>query len=108
MAKIDRLPAIIVWWAGYAAALRAATRSTIAFLPSSKYISVLSAANSGFGMPAKPGDRLRLMTTTVRASPTLRIGIPAIGLLGSVLASGFTTSLAPITITTSVWANVGL
>ena len=48
------------------------------------------------------------MTTTVREASTSRIGIPAIGDPGSVRANGFTTSLAPITIVTSVWGNVGL
>ena len=34
--------------------------------------------------------------------------MPAIGQDGSVLATGLTTSLAPMTIATSVCANVGL
>jgi hypothetical protein len=68
--------------------LTAAISSRIAFLPSAKYISVLSAAKSGLGMPAKPGLRLRLTTTTVRALSTSRIGMPAIGLVGSVRARG--------------------
>src|SRR5688572_11982196 len=76
-------------------------RSTTAFLPSAKYISVLALANKGFGSPAKPGLRLRLITTTVRALSTSMIGMPAMAHVGSVRASGFTVSLAPSTIATS-------
>lgn len=47
-------------------ALIAVTRSSTAFLPSAKYMTQLSAAKRGLGMPAKPGLRLRLITTTVR------------------------------------------
>ena len=82
--------------------------SRTAFLPSPNSIRGPSAANNGFGIPAKPGPRDRLITTTVLESSTFRTGMPAIGESGSVRASGFTTSLAPITIVTSVWANVGL
>ncbi len=59
--------------------LRALIRSKMAFFPSAKYMSVLSAANSGFGMPANPGERERLTTTTVRALSTSKMGMPAIG-----------------------------
>ena len=59
-----------------------------AFFPSPKSISELSRAKSGFGMPAKPGLKLRLIFTTVLALSTLMIGIPAMALVGSVLASG--------------------
>ena len=48
-------------------AFSAAMRSRIAFLPSPNIISVLSLAKSGLGMPANPGDKLRLTTITVRA-----------------------------------------
>ena len=82
--------------------------SSTACLPSPNSISVLSATNSGFGIPAKPGLSERLTTMTVPDSSTSRIGMPAIGEPASSRAEGFTTSLAPITIVTSVWANVGL
>ena len=77
-------------------------------MPSPKSMSVLSAAKSGFGIPAKPGDRLLLTTTQVRALSTSRIGIPAMGFPESSRATGFTTSLAPMTMATSVWAKDGL
>ena len=86
----------------------AAMRSSTARLPSANSITVLSAANSGFGIPANPGDRLRLTTTTVRDLSTSRIGMPAIGLDGSVRATGLTMSLAPMMSDTSVCANDGL
>ena len=86
----------------------AVMRSSTACFPSANNISVLSAAKSGLGMPAKPGERLRLTTTTVRDLSTSSIGIPAIGLDGSVRATGFTISLAPITSVTSVCSNDGL
>src|SRR5262245_45096821 len=50
-----------------AASLIALTTSRTPRLPSAKYMRVLSAEKSGLGMPAKPGERLRFMTTTVRA-----------------------------------------
>ena len=60
-------------------------------------------------MPANPGLRLRLTMTTERASSTLRIGMPAMGIEGSESrANGLTTSLAPTTSTTSVCRKVGL
>jgi hypothetical protein len=45
---------------------------------------------------------LRFMTTELCAFHTSSTGIPAIGLDGSSCALGFTMSLAPITIATSV------
>ncbi len=45
---------------------------------------------------------------TVREWWTSRIGMPAMGLAGSLFAAGFTTSLAPNTIETSVALNSGL
>jgi len=77
-------------------------------LPSEKNIKVLSCANRGLGIPAKPGLRLRLITTTVRHLSTSMMGMPAIGEVGSVLATGFTTSLAPITRATSTVSNMEL
>ena len=61
------------------------------------------------GLPtAKPGDKLRLSTITVRAWSTSMVGMPAMGLpLGS-RAIGFTMSFAPMTMTTSVSLNSGL
>ena len=47
----------------------------------------------------------RLLTMTVLALYASRIGMPAIGDFGSVLAAGLTTSLAPSTSTTSAWPN---
>ena len=45
---------------------------------------------------------LRFMTIEVRAFHTSSTGMPAIGLVGSSCAEGFTMSLAPMTIDTSV------
>ena len=45
------------------------------------------------------------MTIEVFAFQTSNTGIPAIGLLGSSCAAGFTMSFAPITIATSVAGN---
>ena len=42
-------------------------RSKIAFLPSAKYMSVLSAAKSGFGIPAKPGESDRFTLRFVKS-----------------------------------------
>ena len=81
--------------------LRAAMISRTAFFPSPKSINALSMAKSGLGMPANPGLRLRLITTTVLALSTLMMGMPARALVGSVQANGFTTSLAPMTKATS-------
>ena len=50
----------------------------------------------------------RLNTTTCLASHTVSTGIPAMGLVGSSAAEGFTVSLAPITRTTSVLAKCSL
>ena len=50
------------------------SRST--FLASPKIIRLLGMSNRSFLMPAKPGERLRLMTKTVLAWCTLRMGIP--------------------------------
>ena len=44
-------------------------------------------------MPAKPGLMLRLMTMTVRALSTSRMGMPKMGLEESVRAAGLVTSL---------------
>ena len=49
-----------------------------------------------------------MITTTTPLLSTSSIGIPAIGLDGSVRATGFTTSLAPSTMVTSVCSKVGL
>ena len=86
----------------------AVTRSNTASFALPKNINELSAAKSGFGIPAKPGLRLRLITTTVRDLSTSRIGMPAIGPELSSRASGLTTSLAPMTNATSVCWNVAL
>ena len=56
-------------------------------------------------MPAYPGDKLLLTNKTDLHFSTSRTGIPNIGLLGSVLATGFVTSLAPITKATSELAK---
>jgi hypothetical protein len=45
---------------------------------------------------------LRFMTIEVFAFHTSSTGMPAIGLVGSSCAAGFTMSFAPITIATSV------
>ena len=45
---------------------------------------------------------LRFMTMEVLAFQTSSTGMPAIGLVGSSCAAGFTMSLAPITMATSV------
>src|SRR5687768_13075191 len=66
----------------------AATNACTAAFPSPKYIKQLSAANNGFGIPANPGLNDLFITITLRAFPTSRIGIPAIGDDGSVFASG--------------------
>ena len=47
----------------------------------------------------------RLMKSTVPAFSTSRMGMPKIGLLGSVLAAGLVTSLAPMTKATSAVEN---
>src|SRR5258708_2504506 len=47
-------------------------------------------------MPAKPAAMLRLMTITVRALSTSRMGMPKMGLEASVRAAGLVTSLAPM------------
>ena len=49
-----------------------------------------------------------MITITCWASSTSMIGMPAIGLLGSFLAAGLVTSLAPITTATSVCGISGL
>ncbi len=59
-------------------------------------------------MPANPGDRLRFTTTTVRDLSTSRIGMPAIGLDGSVRATWLTMSLAQMMSYTSVCSKEGL
>ena len=59
-------------------------------------------------MPAKPEFIDRLSTITDLDWSTLRIGIPAIGLDGSLRAAGLVTSFAPITIVTSVRPNSSL
>ncbi len=59
-------------------------------------------------MPANPGLRLRLITITTLLRSTSSIGIPAIGLEGSVRAAGLTTSLAPSTMVTSTCSKTGL
>ncbi|MNC97735.1 hypothetical protein D3C83_154930 [compost metagenome] len=50
----------------------------------------------------------RLSTMIRFALSAFRIGIPKIGLPGSVRAAGFTTSFAPITSATSARSNSGL
>ncbi len=45
---------------------------------------------------------LRFITMEVLAFQTSSTGMPAIGLVGSSCAAGFTMSLAPITMATSV------
>ena len=51
--------------------------SKTAFFPSPKSIKELSNENNGLGIPAKPGLRLRLITTTVLALSTSMIGHPS-------------------------------
>ena len=71
-------------------------------LASPKSIALFSLKNRGFCTPAYPGAMDRLKMTTSLACHTWITGIPAIGLLGSSSALGFTVSLAPMTSTTSV------
>ena len=54
------------------------------------------------------GTSERLITITCWPRMTSMIGIPAIGMLGSFLAGGLVTSLAPITTATSVRGSSGL
>src|ERR1017187_4434942 len=56
-------------------------------------------------MPAKPGFMERLITMTVRALSTSRIGMPYMGLDLSVRAAGLVTSFAPMTSATSHCPN---
>src|SRR5581483_851330 len=69
---------------------------------------VFGLKNKGFSKPEKPFPLPRFSTTTEWALSTSRMGMPAIGLCGLSRASGLTTSLAPITIATSVVGNSGL
>ncbi len=50
----------------------------------------------------------RLNTMTLSAFQTVSTGIPAMGLLGSSAAAGFTVSLAPMTRTTEVSSKSSL
>lgn len=69
---------------------------------------VFSLKNNGFSMPEYPVPCPRLDTNTCFAFQHSSTGIPAMGLLGSSCAAGFTMSLDPITIATSVLGKSSL
>ena len=56
--------------------LSSVTRSLNTFFASPNNIMVLGYSKSSFLIPAKPGLKLRLITKTVRASSTCKIGMP--------------------------------
>src|SRR6478735_4844765 len=76
-------------------------------LASAKYMPVLGSEYRSFSSPAYPLPMDRLITTTLRARSTSRIGMPDTGFPGR-LAAGLVTSLAPTTRATSIWGNCGL
>ena len=72
------------------------------------YIRVFSLKNSGFSMPEYPVPWPRFDTKTCFAFQHSKTGMPAIGLFGSSCAAGFTISLEPITMATSVLGKSSL
>ena len=78
--------------------------STI-FLASENSIIVLSLKNSVVLDAGVAGAHAALDEQHRLARSTSSTGMPYIGLLGSVLAAGLVTSLAPMTKATSAWAN---